>query len=408
MRVPLSWLKEYVDIVVPLDELVDRMTFAGLEVEATEIVEIPSDRISWDRETIVIGEVVAVERHPNADRLVLATVNYGGAQTETVVTGAPNLHVGDSGIKVPFAKSGARLYDGHHDGWHVATLKPSKIRGVRSEAMICSEKELGLRDAHEQVLLLPDDAPLGVPLADYLDLDTVAPEDVVLDLSLTPNLARCYAIIGVAREVAALTGQPLHVAEPTMETLGPAIGDQIDLQIDDPDLCRRYSATLIKGVKIGPSPYVMQRRLALSGMRPINNIVDITNYVMLEWGQPLHAFDYNRLRPRSGSSYPPTIIVRRAHPDETMKTLDGQLRRLTPDMLLITDGSGPVGIAGVMGGLESEVADDTRDILLEAANFDNINNRRTSQALKLPSEASLRFGKGIPATLTIPSRYAGQ
>ncbi len=403
MRVPLSWLKEYVDIVLPVEALAEKMTLAGLEVESIDRYEVPPDRPRWDPEFIVVGEVLDVQPHPNADRLVLATVDHGVGEPMQVVTGAPNLKVGDSGIKVPFARRGAQLYDGHQAGWKLATLKPSKIRGVRSEAMICSEKELGLLDYHEQVMVLPNDAPVGMPLAEYMDIDEVAPPDVVLDLSLTPNLARCYSIIGVAREVAALTGQKLKLESPTMHAAGPSISGQIELEIADPDLCGRYTAALIRNVRIGPSPYWMQRRLTLAGMRPISNIVDITNYVMLEWGQPLHAFDYDRLRPRPGQAGPPVIIVRRAHAGETMTTLDGQLRRLTPDMLLITDGGGPVAIAGVMGGLESEVTSQTRHILLESANFNNINNRRTAQALKLLSEASTRFGKGVPAELTVPA-----
>lgn len=403
MKVPLSWLKDYVDITLPVEDLAERITLAGLEVEGIERVEVPPDRITWDTETIVVGEVLDVQRHPNADRLVLATVDHGTGEPQQVVTGAPNLAIGDSGIKVPFARRGARLYDGYKDGWKTATLKPTKIRGVRSEAMICSEKELGLFDYHEQVLFLPDSAPVGVPLAEYMDIEVVAPPDVVLDLALTPNLARCHSMIGVAREVAALTGQELHLETPAMTALRAPIEGQIELEIDDPELCNRYSATLIKGVRIGPSPYWMRRRLTLAGIRSISNIVDITNYVMLEWGQPLHAFDYDCLRPREGTDAPPVIVVRRARPGERMTTLDGQQRELTTSMLLITDGGGPVGLAGVMGGLESEVTAGTTDILLEAANFDSINTRRTSQALKLPSEASLRFEKGVPAGSTVPT-----
>jgi len=402
MRVPLSWLKEYVDITLPVEELAERMTLAGLEVAAIEHIQVPKDRPAWDPEKIVVGEIVEVRPHPNADRLTLAMVDYGGDEPETVVTGAPNIKVGDAGLKAPFARRGARIYDGHVDGWKFSTLKPGKIRGIRSEAMVCSEKELGLRDSHEEVLLLPHDAPVGVPLADYLDLSSIPTHDVVLDLDLTPNLARCLSIIGVAREVAALTGQQLWLEEPRMLAEGPPVKGQVKIEIADPDLCSRYSATLIQGVKIGPSPYWMQRRLILAGMRPINNIVDITNYVMLEWGQPLHAFNYHRLRGRTDDG-PPVIIVRRAWPGEVITTLDGAKRALTPDMLLITDPGGPIAIAGVMGGFESEVTWETTDILLESANFDNISNRRTSQALKLPSEASLRFSRGIPASLTIPA-----
>jgi len=401
-------LKEYVDITLPVEELAERMTLAGLEVAAIEHIQVPEDRLAWDPEKILVGEIVEVRPHPNADRLTLAVVDYGGDETETMVTGAPNIKVGDAGLKAPFARRGARLYDGHVDGWKLRTLKPGKIRGIRSKAMVCSEKELGLRDSHEEVLLLPHDAPVGVPLADYLDLSSIPTHDIVLDLDLTPNLARCLSIIGVAREVAALTGQQLRLEEPRMLAEGPPIEDLVEIEIADPDLCSRYSATLIKGVKVGPSPYWMQRRLTLAGMRPINNIVDITNYVMLEWGQPLHAFDYHKLRGRTDDESaqqcrPPVIIVRRARPGEIITTLDDVERALTPDMLLITDPGGPIAIAGVMGGFESEVVWETTDILLESANFDNISNRRTSQALKLPSEASQRFGRGIPASLTIPA-----
>jgi phenylalanyl-tRNA synthetase beta chain len=402
MRVPLSWLKEYVDITLPVEELAERMTLAGLEVAAIEHVQVPEDRPVWDPEKIVVGEIVEVRPHPNADRLTLAVVDYGGDEPETVVTGAPNIKVSDAGLKAPFARRGARIYDGHVDGWKLSTLKPGKIRGIRSEAMVCSEKELGLRDSHEEVLLLPHDAPVGVSLVDYLDLSSIPTHDVVLDLDLTPNLARCLSVIGVAREVAALTGQQLRLEEPRMLAEGPPIEGQVEIEIADPDLCSRYSATLISEVKIGPSPYWMQRRLTLAGMRPINSIVDITNYVMLEWDQPLHAFDYHKLRGRTDDG-PPVIIVRRAQPGETMTTLDDVERVLTPDMLLITDPGGPIAIAGVMGGFESEVTWETTDILLESANFDNISNRRTSRHLKLPSEASTRFSRGIPASLTIPA-----
>ncbi len=398
MRVPLSWLKEYVDIGdISVDELAERLTLAGLEVVGIE-------RIGdwWDRDKIFVGQIVRVDPHPNADRLTLPTVEYGGPEPITVVTGAPNIRVGDVGQKVALALAGAVLIDGYSEDRRKTVLKPTKIRGVRSAGMVCSERELGLSDSHEGILILPDDAPVGMPLADYLG-------DVVFDLDLTPNLARCFSIIGVAREVAALLGRPLKVEEPTMEATGPSIEGQIDLEIADPDLCARYTAALIKGVKIGPSPWWMQRRLTLAGMRPINNIVDITNYVMLEWGQPLHAFDYHVLRPRPGKTHPPAIIVRRARPGEKMTTLDGVERQLNEDMLLICDGAGPVAIAGVMGGLESEVTEQTTDILLESANFDAINNRRTAQVLRMNTEASARFGRGIAPSMTVrAARRAAQ
>jgi phenylalanyl-tRNA synthetase beta chain len=396
MKVPISWLRDYVDITVDIEELAERMTLAGLEVVSIE--DIGSQ---WDREMIFVGEVLRVEEHPNADRLTVVTVDYGASKPMSVVTGAPNLEVGQKGQKVAFAIAGARLIDGYSQELRYTTLKPSKIRGIPSEGMVCSEKELGLSDEHTGILLLDEDAPVGTPLAEYMG-------DIVLDLDLTPNLARCFSMVGVAREVAALTRQKLHVDIPEMEALGESIQGQAEVEIADPDLCFRYSATLIRDVKIGPSPRWMQRRLLLSGMRPINNVVDITNYVMLEWGQPLHAFDYDMLRNRKGTAGlsdegPPVIVVRRAKSREITTTLDGVKRGLTEDMLLITDGGGPVAIAGVMGGFESEVTERTKNILLEAASFSHVNNRYTSQALKLSSEASARFGRGVPASMTIPA-----
>ncbi len=396
MRIPLSWLREYIKLDVPLDELTRRLTMAGLEVEAVE--HIGKD---WDPDKIVVGQVVSVRQHPNADRLVLVTVDYGKGKPMEVVTGAPNLRVGDTGQKVVFATVGARLIDPYADTLKYQILKPSKIRGVSSEGMVCSEKELGISDEHTGIIILPDDAPVGMPLAEYWG-------DTVLDLDLTPNLARCLSVVGAAREIAAIFDIPFDAPAPTVHAEGDSIEGQIDIEILDPDLCPRYSAALIKGVKIGPSPQWMQRRLTLAGMRPINNIVDITNYVMLEWGQPLHAFDYHRVRPRTPGGTP-TIIVRRAREGEKMTTLDGNERVFTGDMLLITDGGGPVAVGGVMGGLESEVTEATADILLEAASFNNISIRRTSGALKIPSEAAYRFGRGVdPETTLIALRRAAE
>lgn len=386
MRVPLSWLREYVSWDVTLDELTQRLTFGGLEVDAIEQIGE-----TWDETKVFVGQVVQVRPHPDADRLVLVTVEYGAAEPLEVVTGAPNLHVGDSGQKVVLAVAGARLIDPYADSLQYKTLKRSKIRGVASEGMVCSEKELGISDEHTGIVILPADAPVGTPLVKYWG-------DTVLDLGLTPNLARCNAVIGVAREVAALTGGPLHLGDPQVEATGPSIVGQVEIEIADPDLCPRYVAALIKNVRIGPSPRWMQQRLQMAGMRPISNVVDITNYVMLEMGQPLHAFDYRLLRARTPGG-PPTIIVRRATPGEKMRTLDDVERTFGDDMLLITDGGGPVGVAGIMGGQESEVTDDTVDVLLEAANFDYINVRSTSEALRIPSEAAQRFGRGVDPEL---------
>ena len=393
MRIPLSWLRDYVDITLPVEELAERLTLAGLEVESIERIGA-----EWSREHIFVGQVLEVKPHPNADRLTLATVEYGTGRPLTVVTGAPNLPVGSSGQKVAFALSGARLIDGYSEELRYITLKPARIRGIRSEAMVCSEKELGLSDYHEGVLILPDDAPVGTPLADYLG-------DAVLEFDIKGAFAHLESVIGIAREVAALTGQTLRDDVLTILERRPVEitphAPFLDLEIADPDLCARYSAALIRDVTIGESPPWMQQRLLKAGMRPLNVIVDITNYVMLELGQPLHAFDYHTLQGRRPDADRPAIIVRRARQGERIATLDGVYRTLDEEMLLITDGGGPVAIAGVMGGLDTEVTEDTTDVLLESANFLFTNIRRTSQVLKLPTEAALRFGKQIDPELTV-------
>ena len=394
MKAPISWLKEYVDITTGIDDLAERLTLAGLEVGA---VERMGDW--WDRERIVVGEVVEVRAHPNADRLVLADVAYGGEELEPCVTGAPNLFpfkgTGPVSLKVAFAMEGAELYDGHQDGFVRTRLKGTKIRGIPSRAMVCSEKELGISEEHEGIMFLPDDAPVGKALADYLG-------DTVLDLDLTPNLARCFSMVGVAREVAALTGGTLRYPGTEWQTAGVPASELARVEIEDPSLCSRYIATIIRDVEIGPSPQWMQNWVRKAGMRPISNIVDITNFVMLEWGQPLHAFDYDKLVARANGEVP-TIIVRRAEDGETMKTLDGVVRTFNDETLLICDTRGPIAVAGVMGGYDTEISEDTRNILLESANFDLVSVRRTTQALKLPSEASARFGRGIHPDLAAPA-----
>ncbi len=382
MRVPLSWLRDYVDIKIPLQELAHRLTMAGIEVEAVERI---GDR--WDK--IYVGEVLEVRPHPNADRLTIAEVEYGGDNPLTVITGAPNIKVGDRGLRVPTAVAGARLIDGHSPEHREITLRPAKIRGVHSEGMICSELELGISDDHEGIMILDHEAPVGVPLVDYLG-------DTVFHLELSPNLVRCLSLIGVAREVAALTGERIRLPEASLVAERGPIEEMVTVEIEAPNLCPRYSASLIRDITVGPSPPWLQRRLRAAGMRPINNIVDVTNYVMLELNQPLHAFDYEKIRGKK-------IIVRRAGGDKIFTTLDGEERELLPDMLMIADGEGPVAVAGVMGGLESEVTETTRQVLLEAANFDRVSIRRTSQALKVRTEASIRFDKGLDPESTIPA-----
>ena len=381
MRAPLGWLKDFVDITVPLHDLVERMTMAGLEVGGVEHVGA-----DWQRDKLFVGEVVNVSAHPHADRLVLATVAYGQGEPQTVVTGAPNLKPGDRGQKVAFAVEGAQLWDGYSDTPRLQTLSRTSIRGVESAGMVCSEKELGLSDDHTGVIILDPDLPVGQPLRDALG-------DTVLEVELTPNVARANCIVGLAREIAALIGQPWRL--PAGDAAGPLAAATAygSVASADPDLCARYSASLIENVTIQPSPPWMQRRLQYAGQRPINNIVDITNYVMLETGQPLHAFDYETLQ---GG-----VVVRRARPGETMQTLDGVERQLTTDMLLITDDSGPIALAGVMGGAATEVTEGTRHVFLESANFNFVNIRRTSQQLRLHSEAAQRFGRGVDPDLTI-------
>ncbi|RME56250.1 MAG: phenylalanine--tRNA ligase subunit beta, partial [Caldilineae bacterium] len=312
MLVPISWLKEYVDIELSVHDLAERLTLAGLEVASH--IQVGD---WWDPETIVVGQVVAVKPHPNADRLVLVDVDHGQPEPQQVVTGAPNLFAfkgqsvaaGDLPVlKVAFARRGATLVDAYSDQRPrpFKKLKPAKIRGIRSEGMVCSERELGISEEHEGIMLLPEDAPVGTPLRDYLG-------DDVLELELTPDMARCLSMAGVAREVHALTGGALHLPEDAWQPSGDDRAEAyVDVAIEDPSLCQRYTAIIIRDVEIGDSPAWMQDRLRKAGMRPISNIVDITNYVMLELGQPLHAFDYDLLleRAQRSGAAKPVITVR--------------------------------------------------------------------------------------------------
>src|SRR6266852_7420123 len=330
MKVPLNWLRDYVDLPGSIAQLVERLTLAGLEVGGVRLIGLPpppglhvkqEDRGPiWPPDKIIVGKVLQVERHPNADRLTLASVEYGASGPKTVVTGAPNLKVGDHGQTVIVALAGSVLFDGHADEKVLRELKPSKIRGVSSDAMVCSAYELGISDEHEGIILLEDDAPVGTPLAEFMG-------DIVLDIDVLPNMSRCMSMIGVAREVAVLTGQTLRLPAAVLQAAGEDIEGKVQVQIEDPKLSARYAAALIQGTRIVPAPGWLQRRLTYAGMRPINNIVDITNYVMLEWGQPLHAFDYDILVRRAGNKAP-TISVRRARAGEVLTTLDGVQRDL--------------------------------------------------------------------------------
>ena len=405
MKVPLSWLREYVNLSLPAAALAERLTLAGLEVAGVQVLGLsPPDGLHikaeeagpvWDKDKVLIGEILEVKRHPDADRLTLPVVAYGEGRTKTLVTGAPNIKVGDKGQKVVVALCGSVLFDGHVEQKVLKELKPTKIRGVPSDAMVCSFKELGISDEHEGIIILEDDAPVGMPLADFMG-------DVVLELEVTPNLARCLSMIGVAREVSAITGQPLKLPDTRSLQQGEVITGQVSVLIEDSKLSARYAAALIKGIKVGPAPGWMQRRLTYAGMRPINNIVDFTNYVMLEWGQPLHAFDFDLLVQRA-EGRAPVITVRPARTGEILVTLDGQKRELSRDNLVIADVRGPIALAGVMGGADTEVSDKTRNILLESASFDFVSIRRTMKQFNLPSEASVRFSKGIHPETVLPA-----
>jgi phenylalanyl-tRNA synthetase beta chain len=377
MRVSVKWLKDYIDITVSPEELARRLTMAGNEVKAVETIGA-----GWEN-NVVIGQIKAVNPHPNADRLRLATV-FLGHEDRTVVCGAPNLRVGD---KIVFASVGARLKDGHTG--ETVQLKPVKIRGIESAGMVCSEMELGISQEKQGILVLPPEAPLGMSLMEYMG-------DSIIDLDVTPNRPDCLSVIGIAREAAALTQQKIHINEPSyMETAVP-ISEKISIEIFAPDLCPRYSASLVTGVKIKPSPTWLQDRIIASGMRPINNIVDISNYVMLEYGQPLHTFDYDKIKGQK-------IIVRRAVDGENLISLDDNERKLNSNMLVIADIEKAVAIAGVMGGANSEVSEQTASILIEAANFNPVCIRRTGDALNLPSEARYRFERGISPGITLAS-----
>jgi phenylalanyl-tRNA synthetase beta chain len=408
MKLPLSWLKDYVDITLDLEQLAKTLTMAGLEVDGVTLVGLPMppgekhefkySGLTWERDKIVVAEILEVKPHPNADRLVLCRLNDGELMYEEILTGAPNLFqfkgIGplNPPLKVAYAKEGARIYDGHQPGLELTTLKRAKIRGVESFSMVCSEKELGISEEHEGIILFDEDAPTGMPLVDYIG-------DAVFELSILPNMIRNACVLGVARELAAITNQALRQPALTVQAAGPAVTSKVKIEIKTPELNPRFTAGLIENVTIQPSPWRVQHRLKLAGMRPINNIVDATNYLMLELGQPLHAFDYDALKARAAGKTP-TIITRQAAAGEKLTTLDGVDRKLDAFTVLVCDTTGPLSIAGVMGGAESEVSPSTRTVLLEGASWNFINIRKTVAAQKLASEAGYRFSRGVHPSLT--------
>ena len=434
MKLPISWLKDFIDLDgLTVEDIARKLTLAGLEVDEIlyaglemptykdgEKHEFKTNGIAWNREKIVVAEIREVKAHPNADKLTLLDL-YDGQQEQVVLTGAPNIfHLKGTGklpkpIKVAYAKEGATIYDGHADGLVLTTLKRAKIRGVDSYSMVCSEKELGITEEHEGIILLDDDAPVGMPLVDYIG-------DAVLDISILPNMARNANVIGIARELAALTGRELKQPKIEFKTSGDSVEDLISIEITNSELNPRFVAGLIRNVEIKSSPYQIQRRLKLAGVRVINNIVDATNYAMIELGEPLHAFDYDVLKERAGNKKI-KIITRAAQEGEEVVTLDGVKRKLTSMNVLVCDEKGSLSLAGVMGGSESEVYDASKEVLdakgietkpgempqgkitsrgkstvnvlLEGAAWNYINIRRTAKQHNLPSEASFRFSRGV-------------
>jgi phenylalanyl-tRNA synthetase beta chain len=382
MKVTLNWLKQYVEIAGSAEELRERLTMIGIEVEEMRVVagEFPG---------VVVAQILASEKHPNADKLSVCRVVDGSGE-RIIVCGATNFRVGD---KVPLALPGCVLPA--VPGQPAFTIKVGKIRGVESHGMMCSPKELGLAEDASGLLILPAEAKVGQAFAEHLGR---ASGDVVYDLEITPNRPDLNSVIGIAREIAAVTGNPLRWPridlDPTSPSdASPPLETLVGVRIEDPELCPRYTARLVRGLKIAPSPDWLRLPLEAVGLRSINNVVDVTNYVMLESGQPLHAFDYHLLAQPPGTPRP-TIVVRRANAGESFTTLDGQARVLTENMLVIADELRPVALAGIMGGQNSEINERTADVLVESACFNPRNIRRTSRQLDLKSDASYRFERG--------------
>lgn len=381
MKVSYRWLAEYLDLgAVTVEQIAEHLTRSGIEVDGVEYV-------NKGVQGVVVGHVKSCEKHPEADKLSICQVDAGQGHDLQIVCGAKNIA---AGLKVPVALVGAQLP-------HGLKIEKAKLRGVESHGMICSAKELGLPDkllakeSQEGIYRLPADTEIGVSIEDVLGL-----EDAILELDLTPNRSDCLSMLGVAYEVAAILGKPVHVPAEASGQSTSSAAPQVSVRISAPDASAHYAARLIQGVKINASPLWIQLRLMTAGIRPINNVVDITNMVMLELGQPLHAFDAHQVK----GSY---IDVRYARPQEKMITLDGVERTLEPHMLVIADRDKPIALAGVMGGLNSEVTNDTVDILLESAHFAGGVVRKTSRQLGLRSEASQRFEKEVNREAIIPA-----
>ncbi len=378
MKVTLNWLKQYVAFDWSPEELAERLTMIGIEVEGVQ-------RLGGEFEGVVVAQVLTRDRHPNADRLSVCRVADGKGERQ-IVCGAQNFQAGD---KVPLILPGASLPA--KPGTPPFTIKVGKIRNVESHGMMCSPQELGLPEQIDGLLILSPDAVVGQPLAEYLGRPG---SDVVYDLEITPNRPDLNSVVGIAREISAVTGNPLRLPEVTLPaTTGAGSAESlVAVRLDAPELCPRYSARVIRGVKIGPSPAWLRQSLEKVGIRSISNVVDVTNFVMLEIGQPLHAFDYHLLTAPNGGR--PTIVVRRAADGEKFTTLDGKQRTLSPESLLIADEAKAIALAGVMGGQNTEINDHTVDVLLESAYFDPRNIRATAKKLELRTDASYRYERG--------------
>lgn len=382
MNTSLSWIKAYVpELDVTAQEYTDAMTLSGTKVEGYEELDADLDKI-------VVGQIDKIEKHPDADKLIICQVNVG-AETVQIVTGAPNVKEGD---KIPVVLDGGRVAGGHEPGQRVAggiKIKKGKLRGVESAGMMCSIEELGSnREMYPEapeygIYIFPEDTEVGADAVELLGL-----HDVVFEYEVTSNRVDCYSVVGIAREAAATFRK--EFVPPVVTAVGndEDVNDFIKVTVEDPDLCPRYTARVVKNIKIGPSPKWMQRRLASVGIRPINNLVDITNYVMEEYGQPMHAYDLDTI---AGGQ----IVVRRAKENETFVTLDGQERKLDESVLMICDGEKSVGIAGIMGGENSMITDDVHTMLFEAACFDGTNIRKSSKKVGLRTDASGKFEKGL-------------
>lgn len=382
MNTALSWIKAYVPELSCTDqEYCDAMTLSGTKVEGYE-------RLDKNLEKIVVGQIDKIEKHPDADKLIVCQVNIG-TESVQIVTGAPNVKEGD---KVPVVLDGGKVAGGHDGGpmpEDGIVIKAGKLRGVPSNGMMCSIEELGSsRDMYPEapeygIYIFPEDTKVGADAIEVLGL-----RDTVFEYEITSNRVDCYSVVGVAREAAATFGKEFKAPDVTVKGNSEDVNDYIKVRVDDPDLCTRYCARVVKNIKIAPSPQWMQRRLAASGIRPINNLVDITNYVMEEYGQPMHAFDLDTVAGRQ-------IVVRRAKDGDEFQTLDGQMRKMDSDVLMICDAEKEIGIAGIMGGENSKITDDVKTVLFEAAVFNGPNIRKSAKRIGLRTDASGKFEKGL-------------